>query len=73
MREQVRHARKTRRLRSRPRKMIERRQRMGFAPAELRNQCEHRRRVLRLAHKAPKHHAGVVVECARKTGAREEL
>ena len=49
-------------IRTALRQVIERREGMRLAAAELCNQCQHRRRVGGLAGQAPQHHAGVVFQ-----------
>ena len=52
--------------------VIQRRQRVGLAPAELRHQRHHRRRVGRLPRQAPQHHPRVLSQRPREARASEE-
>ena len=52
--------------------VIERGQRVGLPPAELRHQRHHRRRVRRLPGQSPQHHPGVSAQRAGEAGAGEE-
>ena len=52
--------------------VIQRRQGMGLAPAELRDQRHHRRRVGRLPGQAPQYHPRVLAQRPREARAREE-
>ena len=55
------------------RQVIERSQRVRLAAAELRDEREHRRRVLGLAREPAQDHPGMFAQRPREAGAREEL
>ncbi|MXW36129.1 MAG: hypothetical protein F4Z60_11810, partial [Chloroflexi bacterium] len=48
--------------------VIQRGQCVGLAPAELRHQRHHRRRIRRLPRQTPRHHSCVLAQCAREAG-----
>ena len=72
-RQQIGHAGQVRRPRPGPRQMVERRERMRLAAAELRDQRQHRRRVRRPPGQPPQHHPGMLGQRPREAGAGEEL
>jgi hypothetical protein len=53
--------------------MVERREGVRLATAELRDQRQHGCRLARFARQPPQHHAGVLVQGAGEAGAGEEL
>ena len=53
--------------------VVQGRQRMRFAAAELGDEGEHRGGVLRSSRQPPQHHAGMFIERPREAGAGEEL
>ena len=71
--QQVRHARQFGRLRPGAGDVVQRRERVRLAAAELGDEGEHRRRVRRLPRQPPQHHARVFAERPREAGAGEEL
>ena len=71
--QQARDARQFGRLRPGAGDVVQRRERVRLAAAELGDEGEHRRRVRRLPSQPPQHHAGVFAERPREAGAGEEL